>query len=108
MHFCMLPKRVCLREIYNSASNFEISIGDLVLEIGNVMGKDISVELDSSRIRPAGSEVMRLYGDNTKIKNQTNWSPQFGGLDGFRRGLQKTCSWFISNKSNSVSLTYDI
>ena len=95
-------------EVYNSASNFEISIGDLVLEIGNVMDKDVSVKLDNSRVRPAGSEVMRLFGDNSKLKKHTDWYPQFGGLDGFRNGLQKTCTWFVSNSSNFSSLSYDI
>ena len=78
----------------NSASNFEISIGETALLISKIMGKEVEINYDKIRLRPDNSEVERLFGDNTLIKNITNWEPYFGGLEGFKRGLKITIDWF--------------
>jgi dTDP-glucose 4,6-dehydratase/UDP-glucose 4-epimerase len=36
-----------------------------------------------------------LWADNSKARQQLGWSPEFGGLDGMRRGLDKTAQWFM-------------
>ncbi len=86
-------------EVINLGSGFEISIEDTVKMIGEVMGKPVSVELDPARLRPEKSEVDRLWSDNSKAKKLIGWEPQYGGLEGFRRGLGETASWF-SNPEN--------
>ncbi len=83
-----------LGEVVNVGSNFEISIGDLARLIAEVMGAEVSVELDEQRLRPPASEVDRLWADNSKARELLGWQPQFGGLDGFRRGLAETVAWF--------------
>jgi len=83
-----------LGEVVNVGSNFEISIGDLARLIAEVMGAEVSVELDEQRLRPPASEVDRLWADNSKARELLGWQPQFGGLDGFRRGLAETAAWF--------------
>ena len=86
-------------QVINSASNFEISIGNTAALISEVMNVDITINTDEQRLRPEGSEVNRLYGDNSLLRQLTGWQPAFGGLDGFRLGLTITAEWF-SNPAN--------
>lgn len=84
-----------LGEEINLASNFEVSIGTMVDLIVEVMGvTDVEIESDEARMRPADSEVFRLWGDNSKAKKLLGWEPSFGGLEGFKRGLRRTADWF--------------
>jgi nucleoside-diphosphate-sugar epimerase len=75
---------------FNSGSNQEISVKDLVLTIASVMGRDVAVELDPERIRPAGSEVMRLLADTSELRRTTDWAPAVSLTEGLRR----TAEWF--------------
>jgi len=81
-------------EVINIGSNFEISIGDTVSLISEVMGVKIEIETEQVRLRPEKSEVDRLWADNGKAKRLTGWEPAYGGKDGFRRGLAETAAWF--------------
>jgi NAD dependent epimerase/dehydratase len=83
-----------LGQVINAASNFEISIGDTAALIAEVMGADVEICTDEQRLRPEASEVNRLYGDNTRLREITGWQPAYGGLKGFRRGLEHTAAWF--------------
>lgn len=86
-------------EVVNLCSSFEISIGDTARLIGQCMGKDISVIQDEQRIRPEKSEVERLFGDNAKAKKMLGWEPEFGGLEGFKKGMSKTIEWFTKKEN---------
>ena len=86
-------------EAINIGSNYEVSIGDLIRVIAELMGKRVEVELDQKRVRPEKSEVDRLRADNTKAKKLLGWKPVYEGLDGLRRGLENTIRWF-SDKEN--------
>lgn len=81
-------------QVINIGSNFEISVGDAVRLIAELMHADIEIETDPARIRPDKSEVERLLADNTKARALAGWQPQFHGIEGFRRGLQETIAWF--------------
>ena len=81
-------------EVVNFGSNFEISIGDTAHLIAELMGVDVELKMDSDRLRPEKSEVERLWADNEKAKRLLGWAPSFSGVDGFRRGLFETISWF--------------
>ena len=84
----------CIGEVINIGSNFEISIEDTARLIAEVMGRDIEIETDKIRLRPANSEVERLWADNSKARALLGWEPQYAGPDGLRRGLTETCAWF--------------
>lgn len=84
------PADAVVGETLNAGSGREISIKELVLEIGAAMGVDITVELDPQRIRPAASEVQRLLADTTKIRALTPWRPQHE----LSAGLARTAAWF--------------
>ena len=88
-----------LGEVINLGSNFEISIEDTAQLIAEVMEIDLEILSDEQRLRPEKSEVERLWADNTKAKDQLNWSPHYAGQEGLRRGLKETVGWF-SNPEN--------
>ena len=83
-------------EVINIGSNFEISIGETVNLIFEVMGTEIEIESDEVRLRPQNSEVERLWADNSKAKDLAGWEPLYAGKDGFRRGLLDTVEWFTN------------
>lgn len=83
-----------LGEVINIGSNYEISIADSVKLIAELMGQEVEIETDSSRVRPAASEVERLWADNSKAFKLCNWQPEYAGRHGFRRGLEETITWF--------------
>ena len=86
-------------EVINLGSNFEISIGDTVELIAEKMGKKVKIISDEDRMRPEKSEVQRLWASNEKAKELLNWSPEYSGLDGFARGIEKTIAWFEAPKN---------
>jgi NAD dependent epimerase/dehydratase len=81
-------------EVINVGSNYEISIGDTAQLIAEQMGRDVRFVSDDQRMRPAASEVERLWACNKKAKDLTGWEPEFGSRDGFARGLTETIGWF--------------
>jgi len=81
-------------EVINIGSNYEISIGDTAQAIARTMGVDIVIETDRERVRPATSEVERLWAANAKAKSLLGWVPAYAGLAGFQRGLDETIAWF--------------
>ena len=83
-------------EVINIGSNYEISIGDTVKVIAELMNAKISLVTDTKRIRPANSEVERLWADNAKAKKLTGWKPAYGQLKGFKKGLSETIEWFLN------------
>ncbi|MHB1127611.1 MAG: NAD-dependent 4,6-dehydratase LegB [Bacillota bacterium] len=100
-------KERSLGEIINIGSNYEISIGEVVKLIAEIMGGDIEIKTDQIRLRPEKSEVDRLWADNSKAKAILDWEPVYGGIEGLRRGLQDTAEWF-SNPDNLNNYKADI
>lgn len=94
-------------EVINIGSNFEISIGDTVKLIADIMGVEIEVSTDEKRLRPENSEVERLWADNQKAKKLFDWQPAYQGLEGFRKGLAETVDWF-TKPENLVKYKSDI
>jgi dTDP-glucose 4,6-dehydratase len=80
--------------VINVGSSFEISIGDLAKLVAECMGATVSIETEQARVRPAASEVDRLLCDSRLAAELLGWRPQYQGLDGLRRGLDRTIAWF--------------
>ncbi len=78
-------------ETVNIGSNSEISIGDTLNLIRELMGSDVEFVIDQQRIRPEKSEVFRLWCDNTKINQMTGFVPEVD----IREGLQLTIDWIL-------------
>lgn len=94
-------------EVINLGSNFEISIGDTARAIAEVMNAEIEIITDEQRLRPEKSEVERLWASNAKAHELLGWQPAYGGIDGFRRGLDETVAWF-ENPVNLAAYKSDI
>ncbi|TQE84024.1 NAD-dependent 4,6-dehydratase LegB [Leptospira noguchii] len=97
-------------EVINIGSNFEVSVGETVQFIAEIMKMEIIIESEDIRIRPIGSEVERLWASNQKAKDLVGWFPEYGGKEGFKKGLSKTIAWFTdpSNLSFYKSDIYNI
>jgi NAD dependent epimerase/dehydratase len=83
-----------LGQVMNVGSNYEVSVGDTARLIARLMGRDVDFVSDEQRLRPAGSEVERLWADNRKALELAGWAPQYAGLEGLERGLRETINWF--------------
>lgn len=77
-------------ETVNIASNYEISVGDTLELIRELMGREVEFKFDEQRRRPGKSEVFRLWGDNRLIRELTGFTPQYD----LRAGLTETIAWF--------------
>lgn len=86
-------------EIINIGSNFEVSVGETVDTIAQIMEVELDVLTDEQRLRPEKSEVERLWASNEKALKLLGWKPSYGGLDGFRRGLVETVEWFTQQEN---------
>jgi len=82
-------------ETVNIGSNSEITIGDTLNLIKELMGSDVEFVIDKDRIRPSKSEVFRLWCDNTKIKKLTGFESKVD----IRQGLQQTIDWITQPKN---------
>jgi NAD dependent epimerase/dehydratase len=87
----------------NIAMQEEISIGDLAQNIINQINPGAQIITDEVRLRPEKSEVERLFGSNQKIKELTNWKPDYT----LESGIAETIQWF-SNKENLSKYKADI
>lgn len=77
-------------ETVNIGSNFEISVGDTLNKIKEIMNSDVEFITDKQRLRPEKSEVFRLWCDNSKIYGLTGFVPEYS-ID---QGLESTIDWF--------------
>jgi dTDP-glucose 4,6-dehydratase len=105
-----LGSEKAIGEVINIGSNYEISIGDTVKAIAEVMNAQIEIISDEQRLRPEKSEVERLYSCNKKAADLLNWKPKYEGLEGFKAGLAETIHWFSQpeNLSKYKSNIYNL
>ena len=95
-----------LGKVVNIGSNYEISVGDTLRLIRELMGANVEFITDSQRIRPEKSEVFRLWCDNSLIKRLTGFKPEYS----IEAGLKKTIAWFTepSNLSKYKANLYNV
>lgn len=84
-------------ETVNIGSNFEISVGNTLNLIRELMKSDVEFLVEEQRLRPEKSEVFRLWCDNTKIRDLTGFEPEFD----IRAGLEATIEWFTKAENLS-------
>ena len=87
----------------NIGSNYEISVGDTLNLIKDLMKSDVTFITENQRLRPEKSEVFRLWCDNSLINQLTGFKPSFS----IERGLQETINWFL-NPENLKKYKSDI
>ena len=96
-----LESKEIIGTVTNLGSGFEISIGKTAELIASLMGATVTFTTDNNRIRPEKSEVERLFASYEKAKQRMGWEPEYGGEEGFKKGLTKTIEWFSNPKNLS-------
>lgn len=81
-------------QVVNVGSNYEVTIGETAALIAELMGREVEFVSDEQRIRPAGSEVERLWAANAKANVLAGWTPEYPDVEGLKRGLAETIDWF--------------
>lgn len=88
----------------NIATGRDISIGDLAREIIAQINPGARIVCDEQRLRPEKSEVLRLLGDNAKIKALTGWESRYT----FEQGIAETIAWLRDNLLRYKADIYNI
>jgi len=91
-------------EEINIATHQEISIEHLAKELIAQINPNAKIICEEDRLRPEKSEVERLLGSNEKIKQMTDWIPQYT----FEAGLDETIEWFKSNLDKYKADIYNV
>lgn len=91
-------------EEINIATQQEISIGEVAREIIRQINPNAKIICDEQRLRPEKSEVNRLLGSNKKIKELTDWNPQYT----LEQGLAETIEFFRNNLHRYKTDIYNI
>lgn len=91
-------------QVINIGSNQGISIGDLTDTLAQIVGKEITIECEEERVRPAHSEVNRLLCNNQRAKELMQWQPTVK----LTEGLAKTVNWFEEHQHAYKSNLYNI
>lgn len=74
----------------NIATQSEITVGELAQEMINQINPNARIVSDEQRLRPAKSEVFRLFGSNEKLKQHTPWQTNYT----LQQGIAETIEWF--------------
>ena len=77
----------------------EISARDLANLIIKIMGANSKLKSKEERTRPINSEVDRLFCDNSKLKDNISWSPQYF----LKEGISKVVEW-MKRPENKITL----
>jgi dTDP-glucose 4,6-dehydratase len=71
----------------------DVSVGDVVALVGDLLGRSLAVEFDPERLRPPDSEVRCLRSDHELARQLIGWRP---AVD-LRTGLDLTISWVAAH-----------
>lgn len=91
-------------EEINIATQKEISIERLAMELIRQINPNASIICDENRLRPEKSEVERLLGSNEKILKLTDWKPQYT----FEEGIAETIDFLKNNLSKYKVDLYNV
>jgi NAD dependent epimerase/dehydratase len=75
-------------------TNRDVSVGEIVERVGEILGRELNVEQDADRVRPPDSEVMRLISSPRLAQELMGWSPQVE----LEEGLRRTIEWIASSR----------
>jgi dTDP-glucose 4,6-dehydratase len=74
-------------------TGYDVSVRDIVDTVAELLGKELQVETDPARVRPAKSEVGRLISDPALAREALGWEPRVD----LREGLARTVAWIEAN-----------
>ena len=85
-------------------ANHDVSVGDLVRLVGEVLGRELSVETDPRRVRPEASEVVRLISGPFLAEEVLGWRAEVP----LSEGLAQTIAWMERNAERYRASDYVI
>ena len=71
----------------------DVSVGELVELVGELLGRELVVQTDPTRVRPPNSEVQRLLASPALAGELLGWEPHVA----LRDGLARTIEWIERN-----------
>jgi len=77
-------------EVYNMGSETGAYIYDIAKMVGEIMGKDVKIEVDEARVRPW--EIWHLQSDNTKLYSVISLRPEVDLMEALRRTVNDLCN----------------
>jgi NAD dependent epimerase/dehydratase len=85
-------------------ANHDVSVADLVDLVGDILGRELTVETDPRRVRPDASEVVRLISGPFLAREVLGWEARVP----LREGLERTIAWIERNAGRFRSADYVI
>jgi dTDP-glucose 4,6-dehydratase len=74
-------------------SGDDVSVAEIVDLVAQLLGKELTVERESKRVRPPGSEVQRLVSSPRLASRLMGWQPEVG----LSQGLTQTLGWISAH-----------
>jgi dTDP-glucose 4,6-dehydratase len=91
-------------EVINLGTGREVSILQLCEIVQQLVGRELPIDKEKRRVRPAASEVERLICNNLKARQMLEWQPRVT----LEEGLQKTIEWVKRNSGQRQTVEYVI
>ena len=85
-------------------TDHDVSVGELVELVGEVLGRELSVETDPRRVRPEASEVERLISGPFLAEELLGWRAEVP----LSEGLAQTIAWIERNAERYRASDYVI
>ena len=85
-------------EDYNIGSGIERNIPEIVNSVQRALGKELTINVDQSRVRPEKSEVRQLICDSSKLKQIASWSSEHTKPENFDSTIENLVSWYTQNQ----------
>jgi len=70
------------------------SVGEVVEAVGELLGRELEVEVEGQRVRPEKSEVQRLTSSPALARELLGWEPRID----LREGLSRTIEWIEAHR----------
>ena len=81
-----------------------VTVGELVRMAGEIVERELQVEVEEQRVRPELSEVQRLICDTTVAAQELGWRAEVSLEDGLRR----TADWIAEHPLTARSDVYTV
>jgi dTDP-glucose 4,6-dehydratase len=85
----MAEEETAVGEVVHFGSPRVISIADLACRVLEILGKEVRIVCDESRLRPGKSEIYQVIADCTKARDLLQWTPAVT----MEEGLRRTIDW---------------
>jgi NAD dependent epimerase/dehydratase len=87
---------------FNVATGVDVSVEDLVGIVGELLGRELVIEVRPERLRPGESEVFQLCGDASRLRQLVSWEP----ATSLRDGIAAVIDWMSKRRPGLATDTY--